>query len=262
VACEDPNLLAFPSRDELGRRVRDCFVPRPGMTFISVDFSQLEPRIVAALSKDERLLHIYANNLDIYVDARDRLSITRQEAKVVTLGVLYGMTDRRLFEQLTLAANGSGGRWDLDACALLIKRWFEAYPGVKELVARTLAAARAQGGWVYTYHGRGRYLPALFLEGNRWPASKLREEAERQGFNHVIQGSGAEQTKLAQLRVAKQFPEVYPLLQMHDELVVEAPEDRADELAVRTAAAMATVFLGVTLKTEAKVGRSWGLLKG
>ena len=263
VACEDPNLLAFPSRDEMGKKVRECFVARPGYRLLSCDFSQLEPRIVAALSKDKKLLEIFRAGRDLYTEVATDLGVSRQVAKIVTLGVLYGMGGRRLFEQLILAGCGTTASptYDEEACENLIRNWFNTYTGVKALVRVTVAEARKQGGWASTDGGRGRFLPALFIEGRGWPAGKLREEAERQAFNHLIQGTATERMKHAMLRVDG-LAEVYPLLMIHDELVCEAPADSAEDCAATVAALMVEKFQGVTLKTTHVVGDTWGSLKG
>jgi DNA polymerase I len=261
VATENPNLLAFPSRDEMGRKVRSCFVARRGYRMVSVDYSQLEPRIVAALSEDEKLVSIYANDRDLYTEIAGELVVTRQAAKVLTLGILYGMSGRRLEEQLRLS--GQDG-FDLEACDRLIERWFEAYPGVKRLVEETLTKARAEGGWARTVGGRGRLLPGLFLDGAGWPAGKLREEAERQAFNHLIQGTGMECLKQAMLQVDRVVPvDAHPLLAIHDELVYEVPDGEAAERYAHLIAkgCMERTFGKVLLKTSTAIADDWGSLK-
>ncbi|HEY5959830.1 MAG TPA: DNA polymerase A family protein [Polyangiaceae bacterium] len=267
IACEDPNLLAFPSRDAMGKKIRSCFVPRPGYLFLSVDFSQLEPRIVAALSQDPKLLDIYLNNKDLYTSIAADLGVSRTAAKVITLGVLYGMMAKRLYEQLILSgavdANGLP-IFDEQQCGELIEKWFATYTGVKKLVNATLAKARQQDGWARTLNGRGRFLPGLFCEGERWPASKVREEAERQAFNHLVQGSGMEMLREAMARVVDWVPQAYLLLAIHDELVLEVPEDCAPECQGMIQNAMETeigVPVSVCLKTSASLGRDWGSLK-
>lgn len=264
VACEDPNLLAFPSRDEMGRRVRSCFIARPGHYMVSVDFSQLEPRVVAALSEDPKLLHIYANDLDLYDEISKSLGVSRTVAKTVTLGVLYGMGPNRLVEQLKMV--GAGEQYStVEACDALINQWFVTYSGVAKYIDAVIASARKNDGWVFTKGGRGRLLPGVFVTGWRWPAEKIREEAERQAFNHVIQGTGMEQLRVAMRRVdALEKHGVYMLLAIHDELVleVEAPDlTSATGKAMLIADTMASEFYGVKLKTSQCVGLDWGSLK-
>jgi DNA polymerase I len=275
-AAEDPNLLAFPVRDALGRKVRDCFVARPGMKMVSVDYSQIEPRLVAALSEDTKLVEIYRTGRDIYKEtARALFHIPegspvddfrhRLPAKTVTLGVLYGMGPQKLYESLLAAGCGEGDPWvpyfDLDACGSLIDRWFDIYPGVRRLVTRTVLAARQADGWVYTVGGRGRYLPGLFLTGRYWPHSKLREEAERQVFNTLIQGTAAERMKEGMIEVDGAHLPFEPLLQIYDELVGEAPENVAEDTASIMRGLMEVEFMGIELVTKAAVAGSWGQLK-
>ncbi len=297
VACEDPNLMAFPSRDKIGIRVRDCFVARPGMVYISADFSQIEPRVAAALSEDPRLLEIYRTGRDIYTETARSLFHLSEEigretpgfdlryrlpSKTTTLGVLYGMAEERLYEQLVREGCGywDGGepgagdfvpyfdaveqfnQWNhrriYPECKALIDGWFETYPRVQALVDATVELARANGGWASTVGGRRRFLPALFLEGDRWPAGKLREEAERQGFNHRVQGTSQEEMKRAMVRVDEALGAyVYPLLQIHDDLTVETAEETAEEIAATVKAIMETEFRGVQLKVDTKIGHSW-----
>ena len=269
VACEDPNLMAFPSRTELGRKVRGCFVARPGYKMVSVDYAQIEPRMVASLSQDEKLLAIFRESRDLYTEtARGlfRLSDTdkvdlflhRRPSKVVTLGVLYGIGDRRLYEELVRSGSNF---FDVEGCAALIADWFALYPEVQRLVDVTCYEARKNDGWVYTEGGRGRSLPALFLDGNRWPAAKLREEAERQAFNHLIQGTSQEKMKEGMLRVQANEPKFLPLLQMHDELVGEAKESIAEEVARSVATLMASDGNGVQFTTSHAIAGDWGALK-
>jgi len=254
VSTEDPNLLAFPSRDEMGRRVRSCFIARPGTTLVSVDYSQLEPRVVAGLSNDIKLRNIYVNNLDLYEQISNDLGVIRQVAKIVTLGVLYGMSARRLQEQVAMV----GVTLSIEECEALIAKWFRTYTGVNAYIGAVLAAARFNDGWVFTHGGRGRFLPGLLLTGYGWPVNMLREEAERQAFNHVVQGTGMEQLRHAMIKVDK-LPDVYLLLAIHDELLLEVPTARID--ITRICAAMEKDFYGVPLKTSWNTASDWGALK-
>ena len=258
VSCEDPNLLAFPSRDEMGKEVRKCFVAREGYSFVSVDFSQLEPRLVAAISGDPKLIEIFATGRDLYSEIAAALGVPRQAAKIVTLGVLYGMGAKRLMEQLALA----GIVKTEQECEAIIHAWFDAYPAVKALVRDVIRVAKGQGGWATTQERRRRFLPALFLTGDRWPNAKLREEAERQAFNHLIQGTGMEQLKRAMIRVRDvAYRDVHPTLAIHDEMIYEVPASQAPEIAERLGSIMSCEYGDVTLKTSFSVGQTWGSLK-
>lgn len=278
AASEDPNLMAFPSRDEMGRKVRKCFVAREGMVMFSVDFSQIEPRLAAALSGDTRLMAMYREKRDIYsetakglfhVEAVDPIR-HRLPAKVVTLGVMYGIGGDKLWEELVKWGAGEvrDGRFQpffsKDECHELIGRWFELYPGVTAYVQRVVVEARRAGGVVLTMGGRMRRLPALYLMGSRWPDSMLREEAERQAFNHRIQGTAQEVMKGAMKRVWDGYATrglVCPLLQIHDELVAECEDSVADWVPKEVAAVMETREWGMDFVTSYKVAGNWGDLK-
>lgn len=283
-AMEDPNLLAFPSRDEWGKRVRECFVARPGHVLISGDFSQIEPRVAAALSGDPALCAVFTQRADLYADMARRIfrvnesdeslkleplkTTMRQPAKIILLGcVLYGMGPDRLYDELIKFGCGtpSAPYYDMAACEEFVRRRFEPYPRLGILFRETVAEARRSDGWVATYGGRRRFLPALLVDGMKWPAAKLREEAERQAFNHLIQGSAQDIMKHTMLRVEKRCPELHPLLQIYDEMIYEAAED-LDVTAARAklVTAMESTFHGAaSVQIEATVSMSydWAGLK-
>lgn len=256
VSMEDPNLMAFPARTEQGRKVRACFVARPGYMLIGADYSQLEPRVVAALSQDAKLVEIFASGADLYASVADDLHITRPTAKLVTLGVLYGMQAKSLREQLLLV----GVDMSIEDCEDLIHQWFDTYTAVRRLVDVTVGRA-ADSGWAYTDMGRGRYLPALFLTGSGWPNATLREEAQRQAFNHLVQGTAAERVKTAMWDVQFRVLTAYPLLQMHDELIYEVPFLGCDLTADYITSVMESTFNHVKLIAKAHVGNTWSDLK-
>lgn len=281
-SCEDPNLLAFPTRDYYGKRVRECFVARPGHVLISIDFSQIEPRVGAALSKDPGLLKVYRDKLDLYADmarrifrviytdkelkSDDKLSrLYRQPAKIILLGaVMYGMQEKHLYEEFIKWGVGtpSAPHFDEAQCGEFVRRRFEPYPLLGDLVRKTVEAALLADGWAQTAGGRGRFLPALLLQGNRWPASSMRAEAERQAFNHLIQGTAQEEMKSAMLRVeAAELQQIWALLQVYDEMVFEVVEGRADEQKRELIRIMSTIFQGVEIPAGGSISDSWGGLK-
>lgn len=279
-SMEDPNLLAFPTRDAWGKRVRDCFVARPGHLLISVDFSQIEPRVAAALSGDPALREVFASGRDLYADMARRIfrehhpdaaykteplkTLKRQPAKIILLGcVLYGMQAPLLYDELVKWGCGTPSEpfYSIEACEDFVRRRFEPYPLVGRLVQETARLARAADGWAETRGGRRRFLPALLCDGHRWPAEKLREEAERQAFNHLIQGTAQEIMKEAMLRADGAISGADPLLQIYDEMVYEIPGSVADERAALLADRMATSLEGVRIETSWSVGDSWGALK-
>lgn len=271
---DSPNLMAFPARDEWGKALRACFVADEGYTMFSIDYSQIEMRLMAALSQDPELLRIYREDRDIYTETACALfGVAREDtpewkvayrlpAKVVTLAVGYGIGGRSLFEQLLLWGCGTpdAPRFPLEECDALIDRWFAHYAGAKARVAKVCAAARANGGWAVTELGRRRFLPALFYTGRRYPQSKMRAEAERQAGNHEIQGTAQEFMKRGMLAVwpRAEAGEFEPLLQIHDELVGQT---RNPAIVPELAAAMVAERGGVMLKTEWTTGENWSALK-
>jgi DNA polymerase-1 len=281
-SMEDPNLLAFPARDEFGKRVRECFEARPGHLLVSVDFSQIEPRIAAALSQDAALMQVFASGADLYADMARRIfkehhpdaaykleplkTLKRQPAKIILLGcVLYGMQAPLLHDELIKFGCGTPSQpfYSLTACEDFVRRRFEPYPGVAALYNETVRAARAADGWVETKGGRRRFLPALLVEGRRWPAEKLREEAERQAFNHLIQGTAQEVMKQAMVRADESGAMAHnPLLQIYDEMIYEVPAVRAEYEAKALASLMASRMNGVDIAANWSVADSWGGLKG
>lgn len=265
VSTENPNLLAFPSRDAMGKKIRSCFVARPGHVMVSADYSQLEPRLVTAFSGDPKLLSVYDNDKDLYDSVAADLGIIRQAAKIVTLGVFYGMEKKRLHEQLMLAGCVEGNPprpiFDEEACGAMIQRWFSTYAQVKSLVNEVVRKAKQNGGWATTAGGRGRFLPALFIDGHGWPAEKLRQEAERQAFNHLIQGSGMEELKRAMNRVDQNVPDFHMLLAIHDELLGEVEEKHRDKIGEWLKGSMEVTVRDkgrVRLKTSCSIADDWG----
>lgn len=275
---DSPNLMAFPARDDWGRALRACFVADEGYTMFSIDYSQIEMRNMAALSQDPELLRIFREGRDIYAETVPALfgvpvptdwkdnsewkTTYRLPAKVVTLAVGYGIQGRSLFEQLLLWGCGTpdAPRFPLEECDPLIDRWYAHYSGARARMHEVCRQARANGGWVETELGRRRFLPALFYQGRRYPQSKMRAEAERQAFNHEVQGTSQEDCKRGMLRVwsRAEAGEWEPLLQIHDELVGQT---RNPDVVAELAAAMQAERGGVMLKTEWTTGENWAELK-
>ena len=275
---DSPNLMAFPARDDWGRALRACFVADSGYTMFSIDYSQIEMRNMAALSQDPELLRIFREDRDIYAETVPALfgvpvppdwkdnsewkAAYRMPSKVVTLAVGYGIQGRSLFEQLLLWGCGTPDkpRFPLEACDPLIDRWFAHYSGARERMWKVCSIARAAGGWVETELGRRRFLPALFYTGRRYPQSKMRAEAERQAFNHEVQGTSQEDMKRGMLAVwpRAEAGDFEPLLQIHDELVGQV---RDPDVVPELAAAMVAERGGVVMKTEWTTGVNWSELK-
>lgn len=267
-AAEDPNILAFPSRTELGRRVRGCFVAGEGRVFGSWDMSQLELRLAAALSGDENMSRAFREGRDIHQNTGDELELGRTVAKTANFEMLYGGTAYKMTE--ILASKGIVKTFE--ECEDIIKRWFELYPGMRQFIDDAEMELRAQG-YVTTLFGRPRWLPGIFLRETRYPGMKLVPEARRQGGNLKIQGTGQELLRRAQARLDEDVLPVLrsagyaePVLQYHDELVLEIDEhlkELADDLMVEVMEADKDLFPNVPLVCDrGAFGKSWGDLKG
>jgi len=253
LSSSDPNLQNIPVRTELGRRIRACFIPGDGRVMMSADYSQIELRVMAHLSEDPLLLKDLSEGLDVHTQTASRLfdvppeEVTpemRRRAKTVNFGVLYGMSAFRL------AAEQGISRHEAQQ---IIEKYLGRYKGVAAFQQRVLASAREKG-YVETILGRRRPVPAI-----NSPNRQAREAAERVAINTPIQGSAADIIKVAMLKVQKMIDERYPrvmmILQVHDELVFEVPEEQAQEFARELKQVMESA---VELKVELKVDVGWG----
>jgi DNA polymerase-1 len=256
LSSSDPNLQNIPIRTELSRRIRAAFVAPQGMRLVSADYSQIELRILAHYSRDPALLESFRKGEDVHTrTAAETFQVATEQvtpdqrriAKVLNFGIAYG-----------LSAFGLAGRLDLprDRAQEIIDAYFRRYAGVRRWLDQTVAEAKRTGE-VRTLWGRWRPLPEVT---SRNPG--LRMAAERMAVNTPIQGTAADVIKIAMLRVHAALPAASPrarlLLQVHDELVVEAPE--ADVSAVE---ALLRVEMGraaaldVPLEVEVGHGHSW-----
>ncbi|OGP71028.1 MAG: DNA polymerase I [Deltaproteobacteria bacterium RBG_13_58_19] len=257
LSSRDPNLQNIPVRGELGAQIRQAFVAPPGYVFLSADYSQMELRLLAHFSQDPILLKAFQEGVDIH---RQTAAVVfgihpelvtadmRRQAKVVNFGIIYGMSAFGLAKQL-----GVGNRLSQE----FIQRYFARHLQVKAFIEETLAQAR-QGGWVTTLLGRRRQIPQI-NSSNRL----LRQEAERAAINTPLQGSAADIIKKAMLRVEGALKEAglgaRMLLQIHDELLFELPEQEIEPTArlVRQVMEQA-VPLQVPLVVDVRTGLNWG----
>ncbi len=261
VSSSDPNLQNIPSRSAEGRRIRRAFVPKPGCVFVSADYSQIDLRVLAHLSGDKTLVDAFNTGEDIHVrTATEVLGVApnqvnaeaRRLAKVINFGIIYGMGPQRLAGELGIA---------LADASDYIKRYFERLPGVRAWLDETVRNARTTG-YVTTMYGRRRYLPEL----NAQPGG-ARAQAERIAINTPIQGTAADLIKLAMIRLDGVLRErglgTRMILQVHDELLLEAPKDEwreAAELAKREMEGVAE--LKIPLKVDLKSGPNWAEISG
>ena len=259
VSSNDPNVQNIPIRTELGRRVRKAFVAEgsPDWILVGADYSQIELRILAHMSEDPGLLEAFREGMDIHamtsslvyeVSLAEVTADMRRVAKVLNFGVLYGLTPYGIMQQTDLSPEQ--GRRFIDA-------YFSSYPGIRDYVDGTIEQCR-QAGYVASLLGRRRYLPEI-NSSNR----SARQAAERAAVNMPVQGTAADIIKLAMLRVQARLDEMdmktRMILQVHDELVFEAPVEEVDSVAALLRLEMpAAMELRVPLQVDLKAGPNWG----
>ncbi|NMB88846.1 MAG: DNA polymerase I [Chloroflexi bacterium] len=261
LASSEPNLQNIPTRTEIGRRVRNGFIASPGKVLLSVDYSQIELRIVAHMSGDEAMLAAFRAGQDIhtataaaiYAIAPAEVSKEqRRNAKGINFGLIYGMSAFGLTRQtgLTLAEAEN-----------FVKAYFQQFPGVKTYLDGIRRQA-AQQGYVETLLGRRRYFPTLRTESN----PNIRNREEREAINAPIQGTAADVMKLAMIRVSPALRQrnlaARLLLQVHDELLLECPREELEATAQVVQETMENAYqLSIPLLTEARWGEHWGSLQ-
>jgi len=257
LSSSDPNLQNIPVRTEDGRKIRAAFVAPEGKVLLAADYSQVELRVLAHLSGDERLRDAFARGEDIHrrtaaevlgLEPEDVTSGQRRQAKAVNFGVVYGQSAFGLSRQLGI---------DQKEAQRFIDAYFERYNAVRGYWDDTLAFARERG-YIETLMGRRRHLPDLQSSNQ-----SVRQGAERAAINTPIQGSAADLIKLAMLRVPallaeERFAGATLVLQVHDELVFEVPEARAEALAAEVRALMENVWeLSVPLVVDTNFAPNW-----
>ncbi len=256
LSSNDPNLQNIPIRTPEGRRVREAFVAPAGRVIASADYSQIELRIMAHLSGDHSLLHAFHAGLDVHRATADEVfgvevdqvtSEQRRYAKVINFGLIYGMSSFGLAKNLGI---------ETKAAAAYIDKYFQRYPGVKQYMDDTKAAAKSMG-YVETVFGRRLYLPEI-----NSPNGPRRAGAERAAINAPMQGTAADLIKLAMVAVQKELDahklDIKMIMQVHDELVFELPESEVDWLKTHIPRLMAEVAaLKVPLLAEVGVGANW-----
>ncbi|MBK1653179.1 DNA polymerase I [Allochromatium vinosum] len=256
LSSSDPNLQNIPIRTEEGRRIRRAFIAAPGHCLLAADYSQIELRIMAHLSGDERLLAAFAGGQDIHrataaeilgLAPEDVTSEQRRSAKAINFGLIYGMSAFGLARQLGI---------ERGAAQEYVDRYFERYPGVRDFMDRTRRQAR-EDGYVETLFGRRLHLPEIG-HGNQ----SRRAAAERTAINAPMQGTAADIIKRAMIAVdawiEAERPAARLILQVHDELVLEVVESAVEETRARVRAAMETAAeLAVPLVVDIGVGTNW-----
>jgi DNA polymerase-1 len=255
-SSSDPNLQNIPVRSAEGRRIRQAFVPEKGNVMMSADYSQIELRIMAHLSKDKGLQKAFSQGADIHSATAAEVfgaepdkvtSEQRRNAKAINFGLIYGMSAFGLARQLKI---------DRGAAQEYIDLYFSRYPGVKEYMDSTRANAHDQG-YVETLFGRRLYLPDINASNHN-----RRQYAERTAINAPMQGTAADLIKLAMLAVdkwiQKDAPEIKMIMQVHDELVFEIPKDMVQQAEKKVRELMTGVAkLDVPLVVDVGTGKNW-----
>ena len=257
LSSRDPNLQNIPVRDENGRKIRKAFDAEKNKLLISADYSQIELVILAHLSKDKNLCNAFLSGNDVHkataamifgVSPEEVQPEMRRTAKTINFGVIYGMSAFRLARQLGISRTMAKS---------FIDSYFATYSGVQDFINSTIEQAEKEG-FVETINGRRRYIKAINSANKSEKAA-----AERIAINTPIQGSAADIVKKAMIKVhaelSEKFPEAKLLLQVHDELIVECPENQAEEVAKIMKTSMESVTqLSVPLKVSVEIGKRWG----
>ena len=256
LSSSNPNLQNIPIRTEEGREIRAAFIPEPGWELVVADYSQIELRLLAHMSGDAVLVDSFSRDEDIHTrTAAEVFKINplmvspemRRSAKAVNFGIVYGQTPFGLAQQLGITRKEA---------ETYIARYFERYAGVREFIDKTIVEVRASGV-AKTLSGRRRPIPDMH---SRNPSA--RSFAERTAVNTPLQGTAADLIKIAMIRIARILAErkmqSRMLLQVHDELVFEAPPSERDDLRDLVKKEMETVYpLNVPLRVDTGIGSNW-----
>jgi DNA polymerase-1 len=256
LSSSDPNLQNIPVRSPEGRKIRRAFIPDDGYSFVSADYSQIELRMMAHVSEDERLRQAFATGEDVHAITAASIFGTspahvtpemRRKAKAINFGIIYGMGPFNLARQI-----GVG----LKMAKQYLDDYYGTYAGVRRFMEE-LPKQAAKDGFVSTILGRKRYLPDL-----NNPNKIAQQAAQRVAINTTMQGSAADLMKLAMIHVAdavkrSKLP-ARMILQVHDELILEAREDCAQDAAALLKKEMEEVYpLSVPLVVDTAIGKNW-----
>ncbi len=261
LSSTDPNLQNIPIRTDLGRKVRDAFVAAPGNLLLSVDYSQVELRIVAHMADDKAMLDAFLADQDIHATTAAAIynlpldavtSAHRHHAKAINFGLIYGMSAFGLTRNTDLT---------LAEAEDFVAAYFQQFPGVKAFLDQ-LKRQAVQNEYVETLMGHRRYFPGLGAQKNQ----QIKQRQLREAINAPIQGTAADIMKVAMIDIATALKtsglKGRMLLQVHDELVLECPKAELEQTARLVQEKMASAYpLKVPLKTDARAGLNWGKMK-
>lgn len=254
-SSSDPNLQNIPSSGQYGKLIRNLFVAPPGHKLIMADYSQIEPRVIAAFSGDPIMVENYRSGGDIYTTIGDTMGVDRKAGKVLVLSIAYGVGPEKIAQSIGCSVSDAKD---------LLNRFEEQFSDISKYKAKVIrqASSKSPVPYVETLFGRRRYIPEL-KSGDRG----LKARADRQAFNTVIQGSAADLMKLAMVRAHSCFvdePNANVILTVHDELVTVAREDLAEEVAEAIRESMEGIKLPeitVPLIADVKIVNKWGEAK-
>ena len=256
LSSSDPNLQNIPIRSEEGRRIREAFIAPDGYKILAADYSQIELRIMAHLSRDQGLMDAFAKGQDIHQATAAEIFSTnidevtanqRRSAKAINFGLIYGMSAFGLSKQLQITRAEAQN---------YIEQYFDRYPQVKHYMDETKQSAKKMG-YVETVFGRRLYLADI--ESSNY---QRRQYAERSAINAPMQGTAADLIKMAMIllhqKIREESFEAKIIMQVHDELVIEVNENQSDELSEITTSVMSEISkLDVDLKVDADIGNNW-----
>lgn len=256
ISCTEPNLQNIPIRTELGRELRKIFVAKEGYVFLDADYSQVELRVLAHMSGDENMIRAFTDDIDVHTLTASQVFNTpieevtkqmRSEAKAVNFGIVYGISDFGLAENIKISRKKA---------KMYIEKYFETYPNIKTYMDNLVQSGK-DNGFVETLWGRRRYIPEL--KSNNF---NVRQFGERVAKNAPIQGTAADIIKIAMINIQKELEkknlESKLILQVHDELVIETKESELEmvqEILVRNMENV--ISMKVPLKAEANYGKTW-----
>ncbi len=256
ISSADPNLQNIPVRTELGRQLRKVFVPKPGYVFLDADYSQIELRVLAHVSGDQQLIQAYREARDIHAITASQVfhvpldqvsDLERRNAKAVNFGIVYGISSFGLSQDLSITRKEAQE---------YIEQYFKTYPGIKNFLDTAVADAKEKG-YAVTLFGRRRPVPEL-KSGN----FMQRSFGERVAMNSPIQGTAADIIKIAMVRVHQELKKAKLdsrlILQVHDELLIEAKEEELDQVKeILKREMMGAAKLEVPLEIDMHTGESW-----
>ena len=256
ISSTEPNLQNIPIRMELGRQIRKVFIPKDGYCFMDADYSQIELRVLASMSGDERLIEAYRSHADIHrttasqvfhIPFEEVTDLQRRNAKAVNFGIVYGISSFGLSEDLSISRKEA---------AAYIEQYFETYPQVKQFIDSLVEDAK-KNGYAVTMYGRRRPVPELFSSN-----FMQRSFGERVAMNSPIQGTAADIIKIAMIRVferlKKEDLKSKLILQVHDELLIETAQEEEEQVRhILEEEMVHASSLAVELEIDLHVGHNW-----